>query len=171
MISYQDQGFYFSTSSAQATFHNGVTKTLDMITVEPKTPMGDLIVLSSSSTAEQDENPYLIRLVFISPAQDWRTQSKETDYIWKLDNAWMSTSSSSWLHWNVQSFVDSAIRMEGTHNASSSSLFTCDQMEFHFRPLRGGTTDSNSYLTLYNVKIGSHLEEAYQPYRTTVPDL
>eukprot|EP00980_Cylindrotheca_fusiformis_P022315 scaffold9191_cov114-Cylindrotheca_fusiformis.AAC.10 len=117
--------------------------------------MGDVITLSSSSSSPSVDD-HVVRLVLITPDQDWR---KNQTYEWKLDNAWMSDKQQKWLHWNVESFIASEIYVPpGNH----SSIFSCEKMEFHFRPIRPvqnshlGGIERAANVILHNVQIGAH---------------
>lgn len=160
MVSYEDENFFIKASSIDASFGDGTTLPLDTITVSPSTPMGDVILMSS--TVDDDR---VVRLVLISPAQDWR---QNQFYAWKLDNAWMSDRSYKWLHWNVESFTTSEIQVP-----SNNSVFACESMEFKFS--RIGTKHSafggeeRTKVVLRDVKIGAALsfttqeKELYRP--------
>ena len=94
----------------------------------------------------------IVRLVLISPDKDWR---KGQTYAWKLDNAWMSDQNVKWLHWNVESYINSDIQVPNDNN-----VFSCDRLEFHFDPIGfhgQGAVVSNSRLVLTNVQIGANL--------------
>ena len=128
MISYQDDIYLFEATIVEATFSDDETVQLDEITIHPSTPMGQHEFVLSDGT-----NHRIVRLVLISPNQDWR---RNQTYAWKLDNAWMSdntsSSSFSWLHWNVESFIDSGIQVP-----QNNSIFFCDLIELHFSPIGG----------------------------------
>jgi hypothetical protein len=119
MIHYYDEWYLFSASSVVASFGDGVEVPLDNVTLRSSTPMGDEWIFSTTTTSKSTNNnhnssdtnnntfvPRMVRLILISPEQDWR---RNAGYVWKLDNAWMSDADHAWLHWNSNSFIDSAI--------------------------------------------------------------
>lgn len=142
MIHYQDDEFLFAASSIEATFsdaksyeiHNrtifepssNIVYQLNNLTIHSSTPIGDQLVLANDDSSDQR----IVKLVLIQPDRDWR---QNQTYRWKLDNAWMSDpDNNNWLHWNVESFVDSIIQVPDDDNRY---IFACDKMEFHFSPL------------------------------------
>jgi hypothetical protein len=150
--------YSLSFSIAEATFGDGVTKELDTWSVQSSTPIGNQLFLSSS-----DDNSRVVRLVLITPEQDWR---QDQNYLWKLDNAWMSDSQHGWLHWNVEGFIDSQIQVSSLSLSLSSSkeghhrvLFVCDRMEFHFRKIemKLTTAPDPTKLILRNITIGAFI--------------
>jgi hypothetical protein len=149
MASFENENYLISASSIDATFGDGATLSLDTITVTSSTPMGDEIVLSST-----DDDDRVIRLILISPDQDWR--QNQDYYAWKLDNAWMSDQVDKWRHWNVESFIKSEIQVP-----SNNSVFACESMEFHFSPIAMKHshfgTEEPTKVVLRDVKIGASL--------------
>lgn len=122
--------------------------------------------ITTSSSSSNSGNIRRIRLVFIPPDKDWR---QSASYSWKLDNAWMSAditspeSSFSWLHWNVESYIDSVVQVD-----DSNRLWECDELELHFRPIREAGVSRLSYkevvpvtpkerVILRGLRLGLHL--------------
>jgi hypothetical protein len=143
MIGLQNDEFLVSASSLEATFSDGVSLQDPNVnlTIHPGTTLGDEIWIQG--TAPEHES-YIIRLVIIPPDRDWR---QSASYAWKLDSAWMSAVSPeattySWLHWNVESYVDSAIQAD-----DSNEILECDELELHFRPIREDSTSRYPYTT------------------------
>jgi hypothetical protein len=150
MVSFENEKYLISASSIDATFGDGATLSLDTITVTSSTPMGDEIVLSSTD----DDDNRVIRLILTSPDQDWR--HNQDYYAWKLDNAWMTDQEYKWLHWNVESFINSEIQVP-----TNNSVFACESMEFHFSPIgmrhSHFGTEEPTKVVLLDVKIGASL--------------
>jgi hypothetical protein len=159
MASYQDGSFLFSASSLEATFSDG--STLLGGSSNFTTHFGDELWIVDGSE-EEGPSQRIVRLIFIPPEQDWR---RNQTYSWKLDSAWMSSSeltpddessdTRSWLHWNVESYINSAIQVPEDNN-----IFECDELELHFRPIRdtdGPYHTGNERLLLKDVRFGLHL--------------
>jgi hypothetical protein len=158
MIHYQDDEFLLTASSIEATFSDGATLSLTNITIRPSTPIGDELIIS---TGDDSSNSRGVRLILISPERDWR---RNQTYAWKLDNAWMSDPTADWLHWNVESYINSAIQVPQENN-----VFACALLEFHFSPIglkhHYDPVVTNSKVVLRDVKIGAHFSSAPQkPY-------
>ena len=70
-----------------------------------------------------------------------------------------------WLHWNIQSYVDSAIQIptsSNNENDDTNTVFMTPSMEFYFSPiipngLPRGKVDKSNGLVLKDVKLGAHL--------------
>lgn len=187
VVEYKDEYFHFSASSIEASF--GVerddvkTKKLDTVTIQRDTPVGDQIILTSSSSKSSNNNinqadedhveegrdetvPAVeeIRLIFISPELDWR---KNQNYIWKLNGAWMSDPTYMWLHWNVESNINSIIQIPSpslssslttaTSNITTNKLFGCDYMEFDFTAIGSRRRESNAKVIFHDVQMGTHI--------------
>jgi hypothetical protein len=171
MIHYEDSSAFFSASSAIASFADGVKVPLTHATIGSK-PMGLEWILTETgaqddagNNATEQQAPFrIVRLVMISPNLDWR---KNADYMWKLDNAWMSDVDWGWLHWNSNSYIDSAIQLpNGSVKNPSNVLFECDVMEFHFESILPSgfrrSTDpvvTDTRLVLSDVKLGTYMDK------------
>lgn len=151
MLSYHDEHFMLKAATAVAHFSDDEKVQLDKVTIRPSTPMGHEFVLSSSQSPDDRR---IVRLILILPQHDWR---RNQTYEWKLDNAWMSDIENSWLHWNVESFIDSEIQVPHDHY-----MFACESIELHFHPIGGKVSKPMSAdypsLMLKDVEIGAHLE-------------
>jgi hypothetical protein len=169
MIDYFDERFLFSASSVVASFGDGVEVPLNNVTLRTSTGMGDEWIFSSTETSN-NILPRVVRLILISPEQDWR---RHVSYVWKLDSAWMSDSDHGWLHWNSNSFVDSILQIPGDDpdDFPASIVLTCDTMEFHFESIlpNGFRRSSdpivrNTRVVLKDVHIGANLMSTNQPF-------
>lgn len=135
------------------------------LSVQTGTPLGTELWISEADAVGEPTNESMartLRLIFIAPSMDWR---KAANYDWKLDSAWISNPKSEqdneeydWWHWNVQSFVDSAIQVPKSDD--DPWRWDCDRVELPFHPLlednRGWSTrsPSDSQLILSGVRIG-----------------
>lgn len=175
MASYQDDDFLFSASSLEATFTDGSTlrgSNSDVI-IHRDTPLGDEVWIVERSGQDSNargkgsrsstEGVRVVRLIFITPEQDWR---RNQTYAWKLDSAWMSSMTipsdpsepRPWLHWNVQSYINSAIQVP-----ASNLILDFEELELlHFRPIRDVDNPYHSPVThkerllLKDVQFGLH---------------
>ncbi|CAJ1954415.1 unnamed protein product [Cylindrotheca closterium] len=172
IFSFQNDDFWIEASSMQATFGDGSSMELDTISVNATTPIGMEILLTSSEIEHPEKRS--IRLVLIRPDQDWRQTAA---YAWKLDNAWMadqlspSSPSYSYLHWNVESYVDSSIQVP-----QYNKVWHCDELEFHFRPIGKGSSSGiyshaqiQPTLTLTEVKIGALMSKSPDDSKIYIP--
>jgi hypothetical protein len=181
MIQYQDDNFFFSASSIVAIFPDGLERSLDNVTIKSSTPLGEEWYLTTSNTDSQSSSSslfssssssHIVRLIVIPPKHDWR---RDQSYTWKLDSAWMSDSDESdvaWVHWNVNSYVNSVIQVPSVPSQLEQSattippIFACAKMEFHFSPiLRSSVPPTHQTspvvagprVTLQNVRMGVYL--------------
>jgi len=171
IFAFQDEDFWIQASSIQATFGDGSSMELDTISVNATTPMGMEILITSDDIEHPEKRS--IRLVLIRPDQDWRPNAA---YAWKLDNAWMADQLSpsaptySWLHWNVESYVDSRIQVPQFNN-----VWKCDELEFHFKPIGKGSSGSfsqsqiNPTVTLTDFRIGAMMSQSPEEFQIYIP--
>jgi len=172
IFAFQDEDFWIEASSIQATFGDGSSMDLDTISVNATTPMGIEILLTSDDI--QHPKKRSIRLILIRPEQDWRMNA---DYAWKLDNAWMADQLSpsaptySWLHWNVESYIDSQIQVPQFNN-----LWYCKELEFHFKAINEGSsrgqypsTQIEPMVTLTDVRIGAMMSQSPNEFQIYNP--
>ena len=162
MIHYEDSDFLFTSSSVEVTFSDGFSAQFSNFTLRASTPIGDQLILSCD---DDDSVDRIVRLVLIDPSLDWRGNQS---YAWKLDSAWMSDPNYEWLHWNVESFVNSEIQVP-----KDNGIFACGLMEFHFSPI--GLKHSydpvitSTKVVLRDVQIGAHLSTTDLPRETYRP--
>lgn len=170
MIHYQDDRNLFSASSIVGYFGDGAEVSLDHVSLNASTPMGDEWILSSSTTTTTTNGTavvvpkVVVRLIVINPDQDWR---RGASYQWKLDNAWMvafdSNDQNAWLHWNSNSYIDSVIQISTDDN--HNTVWTCDSMEFHFEAILPSgfrrwsdpVVATNTRVVMKKVQLGMHL--------------
>lgn len=170
---------YFATEALTARFPDGSSWSVTQqhhhygddedlqVSVRTATPLGtELWITDADSEAVTSRT---IRLIFWQDAaiQDWR---KAARYGWKLDSAWISNPKSSssdnngssdeeydWWHWNVQSFIDSAIQVPESNEPNSLPyLWDCGgKVSFPFHPILSGTrTSPGAELVFQGLKIG-----------------
>jgi len=177
------------------------------VTLHTSTPLGDELwieIQKSTKRPEQREREddkeessssysILIRLIVIPPNKDWRSSAA---YTWKLDSAWMSSpllistpsssSSSSWesspnysnwLHWNVESYIDSVIQVSNPDDSNTTTttmtIWECDELIFNFRPLRAsaGRMAVSSQLIFTNFQLGKSSLLDVSSYPTTTKEI
>jgi len=173
MIEFVNDDFWIRAQSIEATFGDGSSMELDTISVNATTPIGVEILLTSSTIQHPQKRS--IRLILIKPDQDWR---QTADYAWKLDNAWMAdqlapdSPTYSWLHWNVESFVDSSIQVP-----EYNKVWKCNEMEFYFKSI-GKTSASSGFhsssqltpiVTLTDLHIGAMLSQSSKAFEMYIP--
>ena len=154
MIQFTTDDILISATSVETVFSDGtILGDQDYFNVSllPGTALGDELWIEGrhrrsqeQEVQEPNEELYTIRLIVITPEKDWRTSAS---YAWKLDSAWMSSPPSasssrpsdrrSWLHWNVESYIDSVIQVD-----DSNQIWECDELDLHFRPIREARTSS-----------------------------
>lgn len=166
MIQLVDDDFFISATSIEATFSDGsrLSNETANITIRTKTALGDEIWIQGASQEEDgpSAHSHIIRLIAIPAERDWRVSAS---YAWKLDSAWMSVPSRrgesdfEWLHWNVESYTDSVIQVD-----NPNSIWECDKLEIHFRPIRAGhqpasdgPVTQNEHVVLTGVQLALHL--------------